>query len=412
MTYLEAAVVVLKEAGQPLHFAEITKRALEKKLIEPKGKTPEATMGAQLYMAVKRKDGEEGGPTFTATGRAHFALAMASIESGLDADIRKHNTKVEEELLDFLHDMHPRQVELLIGQLLTAIGFEDVAVTRYSADGGIDVDATLTVGGVTKVRTAIQVKRWKRNVSGGTVRELRGGLMTDQRGLIITTAGFTRDAIAESEGAGKTPISLVDGQRLIQLLVKNKIGVRHKPVSLLELNVGELVVEEGERGTGEKSAALWPLPGGKEHYFETLLSFLDIIGESKPSLDDMTAWVMKHYEKVTKQTVVLSYLRAVLYSMGLCDFDGERVVLTKEGEVLRRERTRQLLLASLKSNIVGIEELLGFLETGPHDVDAVRRHLVKVLSLAWETNQQVTWRLQWLQACGVVENVEKGWQLK
>ena len=38
MTYLEAAAAVLKEAGQSLHFAEITRRALEKKLLEPKGK--------------------------------------------------------------------------------------------------------------------------------------------------------------------------------------------------------------------------------------------------------------------------------------------------------------------------------------------------------------------------------------
>jgi len=38
MTCPEAAAAVLTEAGQPLHFAEITRRALEKKLLEPKGK--------------------------------------------------------------------------------------------------------------------------------------------------------------------------------------------------------------------------------------------------------------------------------------------------------------------------------------------------------------------------------------
>jgi restriction system protein len=108
--------------------------------------------------------------------------------------------------------------------LLTAIGFEDVEVTRYAGDGGIDVDAVLTVGGVTRVKTAIQVKRWKNNVAGSTVRELRGGLMTDQRGLIITTSGFTRDAIAESHASGKTPISLIDGRRLVQLLSKSRLA--------------------------------------------------------------------------------------------------------------------------------------------------------------------------------------------
>ena len=73
------------------------------------------------------------------------------------------------------------------------LGFVDVEVTSYSRDGGVDVRGTLAVGGVTNVKTAIQVKRWAKNVAGKTVRELRGGLSPHERGLIITTAGFTRD---------------------------------------------------------------------------------------------------------------------------------------------------------------------------------------------------------------------------
>jgi restriction system protein len=136
MTYLDAAEHVLQEAGQPLHYREITKRALAQGLLEITGKTPEATMGAQLYMAVKQAQ-EPGSPSrFRATGRAQFGLAAKSSKGSLDADISAHNAKVEEELLTFLHEMHPRQLELLVGQLLTSIGFEEVEVTRYSGDGG------------------------------------------------------------------------------------------------------------------------------------------------------------------------------------------------------------------------------------------------------------------------------------
>jgi hypothetical protein len=236
--------------------------------------------------------------------------------------------------------------------------------------------------------------------------------MTDQRGLIITTSGFTKDAIAESEAASKTPVSLINGRRLVQLLVEKQIGVRRKAIPLLELNLAELVVEEGGDTPGDKSAALWPLPGGREHYFETLFRFLDYIGPNKPTVDEVTAWVMDHYEKVTKEKVVLSYLRAVLYSMGLLDFDGERVVLTKEGERLRSERTKELLVGYLKANVVGVDELLLFLKTGPQDTKTIWQHLVKTLSLAWETNQQTVYRLRWLQACAAVQNNENGWQVK
>ena len=49
MTYLDAALAVLQAAKQPLHYAEITHRALEQGLIVPTGLTPEATMGSRLY---------------------------------------------------------------------------------------------------------------------------------------------------------------------------------------------------------------------------------------------------------------------------------------------------------------------------------------------------------------------------
>lgn len=411
MTYLEAAAAVLKESGEALHYKEIARRALEQGLIEPKGATPEATMAAQLYMAVKRGAEEGQAVLFAQTGRGHFALAAKALSAGLDADITQHNAKVEAELLDFLHDLHPRQLELLVGQLLTAIGFEDVAVSRYSGDGGIDVDATLTVGGVTRVKTAIQVKRWQNNVSGKTVRELRGGLMTDQRGLVITTAGFTKDAIEEAEAPGKTPISLIDGKRLIQLLVEKQVGVRRKAIHLLELNLGELLAVDPEVEGGEKSAVLWPLPGGRAHYFETLLAFLDYISPSKPTVDNVAKWVMAQYEKVTKKTVVLSYLRAVLYSLGVIDFDGERVVVTQEGDRLRISRKKADLASLLTTNILGVQELLTVLERGPQDTEALWKHLVSTLNLSWETDQQTRYRVHWLEACGAITHTPKGWAL-
>lgn len=51
MTYLDAAHEILKQAGQPLHYREITERALAQDLIQPTGLTPDATMGSRLYIA-------------------------------------------------------------------------------------------------------------------------------------------------------------------------------------------------------------------------------------------------------------------------------------------------------------------------------------------------------------------------
>jgi hypothetical protein len=52
MTYFEAAVSVLRSARRPLSTQEITDLAVQRKLIVPGGKTPNATMSAALYKGV------------------------------------------------------------------------------------------------------------------------------------------------------------------------------------------------------------------------------------------------------------------------------------------------------------------------------------------------------------------------
>jgi restriction system protein len=46
-----------------------------------------------------------------------------------------------------------------------------------------------------------------------------------EKGLLITTGTFTRDARAEAKRDGAPPIDLIDGDRLCNLLKDNAIGV-------------------------------------------------------------------------------------------------------------------------------------------------------------------------------------------
>lgn len=78
MSMADAAQKILEDAGEPLHSSEITKRALRRKLITSGGKTPEATMGAVLAVAAKKKDG-----AFLRTAPGTFGLM------GRDKPMRK-----------------------------------------------------------------------------------------------------------------------------------------------------------------------------------------------------------------------------------------------------------------------------------------------------------------------------------
>ena len=54
MTYLQAALTVLRESQRPLTSREIVERAMAKGLILMSGKTPESTMSAVLYTQVAK----------------------------------------------------------------------------------------------------------------------------------------------------------------------------------------------------------------------------------------------------------------------------------------------------------------------------------------------------------------------
>jgi hypothetical protein len=53
MSFLNAGIAVLKETGLELTAAEIAGIALERGLIESRGKTPDATLAAQLYVYLR-----------------------------------------------------------------------------------------------------------------------------------------------------------------------------------------------------------------------------------------------------------------------------------------------------------------------------------------------------------------------
>jgi restriction system protein len=298
-TYLQAAEAILREdsPGAPMHYRRITELALERGLLQTTGLTPEATMVAQITTDIKRRTTGGRPARFRAFGRGLYGLATPA--DPLGGAIQEHNRKVRHRLRERLSGTDPVAFEYLIGELLTSLGFEDVAVTKVTGDGGVDVRATLTVGGVTDVKTAVQVKRWANNVSGKVVRELRGGLGPHERGLIITLSGFTKDAQSEASATDRTPVTLIDGEQLLDLLIENSIGVNSRAVDILQLDeeslaegaVEESPVDDSESHlalalshyTGGKALSMWPLPGGRYAWKDTLDAILQYVADTAPA---------------------------------------------------------------------------------------------------------------------------------
>ncbi|MGE4403015.1 MAG: HTH domain-containing protein [Desulfobulbus sp.] len=238
-SFTDCAQKVLEEFGckKPVHYREITEKALQKGWLVTGGKTPEATMYAQVITEIKRQQKRGERPRFVQHGRGYVGLSQW-MGRGLAFQIEQHNHQVRKVLCERLLAMKPGEFEELISQLLAEMGFEMVEVTKLNGDGGIDVRGILVVGDVVRIKMAVQVKKWKlkNNIQAPVVQQVRGSLGAHEQGLIITTSDFSPGAVKEAAQADKTPIALMNGEQLVMLLMEHGIGVHRSTPDLFEID--------------------------------------------------------------------------------------------------------------------------------------------------------------------------------
>ena len=111
-------------------------------------------------------------------------------------------------------------------------------MTGQSGDGGVDVVAKIELG-VTSVREVVQVERHKRTIQRKEVAALRGSFFKfgAVRGTIVTTSRFARGAKEDAFAQGAAPITLIDGKKLIDLLIEHEIGVLKQDVEVLSVDL-------------------------------------------------------------------------------------------------------------------------------------------------------------------------------
>lgn len=134
-------------------------------------------------------------------------------------------------MLEAILAMSPTSFEHLSRRILREAGFASVTVTGKPADGGIDGHGTYHMS-LLSFAVAFQCKRYAGSVGSRAVREFRGSMDgRNSQGIMISTGHFTAEAQKEASRDGVTPIDLIGGDRLCDILKELRLGVTVTPIA-------------------------------------------------------------------------------------------------------------------------------------------------------------------------------------
>jgi restriction system protein len=184
----------------------------------------------------------------TSEGQKISSVSKEAVKKFVQEEDRKNRSQVasqgieepeelgwEADALSALKKMQPDAFERLCQRVLRESGFIQVEVTGKSGDGGIDGRGVVKLGAILSFHVHFQCKRYKDTVSASVIRDFRGAMVgRADKGIILTTGTFTREAKAEALRDGAPPLDLIDGDEFVQMLKFYRLGI----------TVTEKVVEE------------------------------------------------------------------------------------------------------------------------------------------------------------------------
>lgn len=180
------------------------------------------------YLAVKLRSAVDAAVSdVAASSELALGSPVLSPDDRLDGALSELKSATAAELLDCLLRVSPGRFEIIVLDILHRLGYgasrSDLLRVGGAGDGGIDGVISLDKLGLDKVY--VQAKRWKSTVGRPELQAFYGALAGQKakRGVFITTSGFTPQAVdfvGSVEG-----IVIVDGNRLVGLMIDNEVGV-------------------------------------------------------------------------------------------------------------------------------------------------------------------------------------------
>ncbi|MBO0749412.1 MAG: restriction endonuclease [Porphyrobacter sp.] len=140
-----------------------------------------------------------GGPPIQALGTADAGEDVTTIEEVADPFENLEEQAIER-VKDRLLSLDWEEMQQIVASLLRALGYRTM-ISPSGPDRGKDIIASRDGFGFERPRIVVEVKHRRGQMGAQEIRSFLGGRHQDDRGLYVSTGGFSRDAHYEAERA-------------------------------------------------------------------------------------------------------------------------------------------------------------------------------------------------------------------
>jgi restriction endonuclease Mrr len=249
LSFADAAEQLLRAAGKALSHKELAKRALAQKLVVTESQTPQISMHVSLRSDMKRREHRGEPQRFVFLGDGLFSLV--DLEAGSPTkEAKSALDQIRESRREAATDLHKRltasnngpNFELMVADLLVAMGYEAVEVIGGKDDQGVDIICEQR-DGILKTRVAIQCKckSLLQKIGPKDISTLRDNLSTYQcqQGILVTTTHLNDVARQKAMESGKEPIHFIEQEELMDLFAEYEVGVRNETLKFYQVDASK-----------------------------------------------------------------------------------------------------------------------------------------------------------------------------
>ncbi|HHQ6632560.1 TPA: restriction endonuclease [Serratia fonticola] len=140
-------------------------------------------------------------------------------DEAISDPLRDIETQAREGIKDRVNALEPKEMEHLVAGVLRSMGYK-TQVSPVGPDRGKDIIASPDGFGFENPRIVVEVKHRKGQMGSQQIRSFIGGRHKDDRGLYVSTGGFTKDSRYEADRS-TIPLTLWTLDDLVRTLIEN-----------------------------------------------------------------------------------------------------------------------------------------------------------------------------------------------